>query len=150
MPRLEHLLDEWAQSLIRSEPHLERHLDEIRDHVRTGAQARIDGGAEVANAFASAVGSFGAPREVALEFLKSSIPSRTLILKYVVAYLLTVLLLTAGIVLIDDFHRLNVMWVAIGLTSIVTVPAIAIPFYLERLFLERCAGLGTTPSDLAG
>lgn len=150
MPQLEHLLDEWARSVIRAEPHLEPHLDEIRDHLRTDAQARIDEGAEVASAFAAAIGAFGAPREVAFEFLKSSIPSHSRILKYVAAYLLAVLVLTAVIVVVDDFYPLNVTWVAIGLTSIVTLPAIAIPFHLERLFLARCAGMASAPPGRSG
>lgn len=132
MPQLDDLIDHWAQSLATAEPRLARHLDEIRDHVRTDVQTRIDGGDDAANAFASAVGAFGAPRDVAMEFLRSTIPGRALILKYVGAYIVTALVLTAAVVIVDTYYPLNVMWVGLGLGSLMILPAAAIPFYLER------------------
>lgn len=137
MPPLDHLIDQWAQTLKTSEPRLGRHLDEIKDHVRTDAQRRIGEGADVSSAFAAAVGAFGAPRDVADEFLKSAI-SRTVVLKYAGAYLAAALVLTTAIVVVDGYHPLDVQWVVAGLMVVMLLPVLAVPFVLERWpFLER-------------
>lgn len=140
MSQLDHLIDQWAQALKTAEPRLGPHLDEIKDHVRTSAQVRIDAGAETSNAFAAAIGTFGAPREVANEYLKSARAGRNFVLKLVGAYLATVMVATAAVVLVDAYYPLDVEWVAIRWTFVVTLPAVALPFVL-RSFLARAGEL---------
>jgi hypothetical protein len=142
MSRLDDLIDQWAQALKASEPRLGPHLDEVKDHVRTSARARIDAGAEVSDAFAAAIGAFGAPREVAAEYLKSARAGRRFVLELVGAYVAAVLVLTAAVVVLDNFVPLDVKWVGIGLSFVATLPVAALPFVLPW-FLTRA---GERPS----
>jgi len=101
MTTLDDMIDEWVRTLGQAELPLKPHLDEIADHVRTDALGRIGAGAEVPDAFAAAIGSFGAPREVAREFLKSEPSEERTALRFAVVYIVASLLVTAAIVGID-------------------------------------------------
>jgi hypothetical protein len=101
MHRLDDLIDRWVATLTEAEPALKPHSDEIADHVRTDAQARVEAGADMSDAFAAAIGSFGAPRELAREFLRSEWNEDRLALRLVAWYLAVVLLITVGFVAID-------------------------------------------------
>ena len=140
MSQLDDLIDQWAQTLKTAEPDLGPHLDEIKDHVRTDAQTRIDDGSATSTAFAAAIGTFGAPREVANEYLKSSRAGRRFVLLLAGAYLAVVLVLTTALVVVDGSFPLDVKWVGIGWTLVVVSPAVALPFVL-RSFLARAGEL---------
>lgn len=136
MPRLDELIDQWVHTLGDAEPALKPHLDEIADHVRTDAQERISAGADVHDAFAAAIGTFGAPRQLAKEFLKSKPSEERLALKVTAMYLAASLVLAAAIIAIDKLvlplnpTRLAFVWVFI------LNPLLMSPF-LVRFVKER-------------
>ena len=71
MSSLDALISQWTDQLRATHPELVPHLGELADHVRSSAQDRIDGGAAVEDAFASALGSFGAPPTSARSFTRT-------------------------------------------------------------------------------
>jgi hypothetical protein len=119
MHRLDELIDHWVGTLGKAEPALKPHLEEIADHVRTDAHARAAAGAEMSDAFAAAVGSFGAPRALATEFLKPGPNEERAAVRLVIGYLAVVLVLTAAMVAVDklvtplDATSFGLVWVFI-------------------------------------
>ena len=101
MPSLDALIGQWAEQLGATHPELIPHLDELADHVRSSAQARIDGGAAVEDAFASALGSFGAPADLGAEFHKNSAVMKGKERVAVGTYLLITALFTGAVLLVD-------------------------------------------------
>jgi len=69
--------------------------------VRSSAQDRIDRGAAVEDAFASALGSFGAPSDLGAEFHKNSTVRRSNERMAVGAYLLITAVFTGAVLLMD-------------------------------------------------
>lgn len=136
MPRLDELIDQWVHALREAEPALEPHLDEIADHVRTDAQERISAGADMPDAFAAAIGTFGAPRQLVKEFLKSKPSEERLALKFTAMYLAASLVLTAAIIAIDKLVvPLNPTWL-LPVWLFVLNPLLALPF-LARFLTQR-------------
>lgn len=138
MHPLDDLIAQWAAALEASEPALAPHLDEITDHVRADAEARVAAGAEPSQAFAAALGSFGAPREVAADFRKTALHFER---KAVAAASIVLsLVLVAVVLVIDKLVRpvdpawLAVAWVVIVLSSEGVIP------HLLRWRERRAAG----------
>lgn len=101
MPSLDALITQWSDQLRATHPELAPHLDELADHVRSSAQDRIDAGAAVGDAFASALGSFGAPADLGAEFDKNSTVRRGKERMAVGTYLLITAILTGAVLLVD-------------------------------------------------
>lgn len=143
MHRLDELIHRWVATLLEAEPALKPHLDEIADHVRTAAQVRIDAGADLSDAFAAATGSFGAPRELAREFLRSAWNEERLARRLVAWYLVAAILVTVGIVAVDKivFPLPSPPWFAIAWVFILN-PLLMLPFVLQ--FLKARNELRTT------
>ena len=119
MPRLDELIDRWIDALGEAEPALTPHLDEIADHVRSDAQARCDAGVDVSDAFAAAILTFGVPRELAQEFLKTPGDER-FVLRRTVMYLAASFLVTAMTVAVDKLVvPLDPKWVSFVLLVVV-------------------------------
>lgn len=138
MPRLDGLIDEWVRTLGEAEPALKPHLDEIADHLRTDVQARVNAGADLTDAFAAAIGAFGAPRELAQEFLKSERRREERIaLRLTAMYLVASFLVTAAIVGIDKLVvPLNPTWFGLLLVFVVN-PLLMLPFLARFLKTRR-------------
>lgn len=96
------------------------HLGELSDHVRSSAKARIDDGAAVEDAFASALGSFGAPTDLGAEFHKNSTVRKRKERMAVGTYLLITANFTGAVLLVNMRFDLGdqalawllVVWVA--------------------------------------
>lgn len=101
MPSLDALISQWANQLHATHPELVPHLDEFADHVRSSAQASIDDGAAVEDAFAAALGSFGAPADLGAEFHKNSTVRRRRERIAVGTYLLITAVFTGAVLLVD-------------------------------------------------
>ena len=113
MSSLDALIGQWAGQLRATHPDLVPHLDELEDHVRTSAQARIDDGATVEDAFASALGSFGAPEHLGREFQKNTTVMKGKERVAVGAYLIITALFTGAVLLVDwrlDLGSQALMW----------------------------------------
>lgn len=138
MPQLDELVNQWVQHLETSVPALAPHLDEIADHVRADAQARIDAGSDVSVAFAAAVEAFGAPRDVAKDYLVSVRRSeRRAAAGYGAVVIGVSLIVTTTAVLIDKaFYPLDPRWLALGL---VVPPVAALCIFMWRLSNNRAA-----------
>lgn len=65
MRSLDELVDGWVTAVGAAEPLLRPHLEEIADHVRSDARARVASGSEVTAAFEAAIGAIGAPHAIA-------------------------------------------------------------------------------------
>ncbi|MCN0153284.1 hypothetical protein [Salinispora arenicola] len=138
MPQLDELVNQWLQHLETSEPALAPHLDEIADHICADAQARIDTGSDVSVAFAAAVEAFGAPRDVAKDYLVSARRSeRRAAAGYGAVVIGVSLIVTTTAVLIDKaFYPLDSRWLALGL---VVPPVAALCIFMWRLSNNRAA-----------
>ena len=101
MPSLDALIDRWSDQLCATHPELAPHLGELADHVRSSAQDRIDAGAAVGDAFASALGSFGAPADLGVEFDKNSTVRKRKERLAVASYLLMTAVFTGAVLLVD-------------------------------------------------
>ena len=101
MPSLDALISQWTDQLRATHPELLPHLDEFADHVRSSAQDRLDGGAAVEDAFASALGSFGAPTDLNAEFHKNSTVRKHKERMAVGTYLLITAVFTGAVLLVD-------------------------------------------------
>lgn len=101
MPSLDALISQWTDQLRATHPELVPHLGELADHVRSSAQDRIDGGAAVEDAFASALGSFGAPTDLGAEFHKNSTVMKRKERMAVGTYLLITAIFTVAVLLVD-------------------------------------------------
>ena len=101
MPSLDALIGQWTEQLRATHPELAPHIDELADHVRSSAQARIDDGAAVEDAFASALGSFGAPEDLGGEFSKNAVVLRAKERVAVGTYLLITALFTGAVLLVN-------------------------------------------------
>ncbi len=101
MPSLDALISQWTDQLRATHPELVPHLGELADHVRSGAQDRIDGGAAVEDAFASTLGSFGAPTDLGAEFAKNSTVRKSKERIAVGTYLLITAFFTGAVLLVD-------------------------------------------------
>lgn len=101
MPSLDALIGQWTEQLRASHPDLIPHLDEFADHVRSSAQARIDGGASAEHAFAASLGSFGAPEDLGGEFHKNAVLLKGKERAAVGTYLLMTAIFTGAVVLVD-------------------------------------------------
>ena len=116
MPSLDALIGQWAGQLRATHPDLIPHLDELEDHVRTSAQARIGAGAAVEDAFASALGSFGAPEDLGAEFHKNSTVMKGKERVAVGTYLLITALFTGAVLLVDwrfDLGNQALLWLLV-------------------------------------
>ncbi len=101
MSSLDALISQWTDQLRATHPELVPHLGELADHVRSSAQDRIDGGAAVEDAFASALGSFGAPTDLGAEFHKNSSVLKRNERVAVGTYLLITAVFTGAVLLVD-------------------------------------------------
>ncbi len=101
MPSLDALISQWTDQLRATHPELVPHLGELADHVRSSAQDRIDGGTAVEDAFASALGSFGAPTDLGAEFHKNSTVRKRKERMAVGTYLLITAVFTGAVLLVD-------------------------------------------------
>ncbi len=101
MSSLDALISQWTDQLRATHPELVPHLGELADHVRSSAQDRIDGGAAVEDAFASALGSFGAPTDLSTEFHKNSTVLKRNERVAVGTYLLITAVFTGAVLLVD-------------------------------------------------
>ncbi len=101
MPSLEALISQWTDQLHATHPELAPHLGELADHVRSSAQDRIDHGAATGDAFASALGSFGAPTDLSAEFDKNSVVRTRKERLAVGTYLLITAIFTGAVLLVD-------------------------------------------------
>ncbi len=101
MPSLDALINQWTDQLRATHPELAPHLGELADHVRSSAQDRIDAGAAVGDAFASALGSFGAPADLGAEFDKNSTVRKRKERMAVGTYLLITAIFTGAVLLVD-------------------------------------------------
>ena len=102
MPSLDALISQWTDQLRATHPELVPHLGELADHVRSSAQDRIDAGAAVDDAFASALGSFGAPSDLRAEFHKNSTVRMHKERLAVGTYLLITAVFTGAVLLVDS------------------------------------------------
>ncbi len=101
MPSLDALINQWSDQLRATHPELAPHLGELADHVRSSAQGRIDAGAAVGDAFASTLGSFGAPADLGVEFDKNSTVRKRKERLAVASYLLITAVFTGAVLLVD-------------------------------------------------
>ncbi len=101
MPSLDALISQRTDQLCATRPELVPRIGELADHVRSSAQERIDGGAAVEDAFASALGSFGAPADLGAELGKSSTVMKRKERTAVGTYLLLTALFTGAVLLVD-------------------------------------------------
>jgi hypothetical protein len=101
MSSLDALISQWTDQLRATHPELVPHLGELADHVRSSAQDRIDGGAAVEDAFASALGSFGAPTDLGAEFQKNSSVLKRNERVAVGTYLLITAVFTGAVLLVN-------------------------------------------------
>ncbi len=101
MPSLDALINQWSDQLRATHPELAPHLEELADHVRSSAHDRIDAGAAVADAFASALGSFGAPADLDAEFDKNSTVRKRQERLAVASYLFITAVFTGAVLLVD-------------------------------------------------
>lgn len=101
MPSLDTLISQWTDQLSATHPELVPHLGEIANYVRSSAQHRIDGGAAVEDAFASGLGSFGAPTDLSAEFYKNVTLRERKERMAVGSYLLITATFTGAVLLID-------------------------------------------------
>jgi hypothetical protein len=102
MRQLDELVDAWMDAVGDAEPLLRPHLEEIADHVRTDARARVASGSEVPAAFAAAVGAIGAPHDIAHDYaITEDREERRLAGRFAVATILGTLAVTAIVVAID-------------------------------------------------
>ncbi len=101
MPSLDALISQWTDQLRATHPELLPHLDELADHVRSSAQDRIDAGTAVEDAFAAALGSFGAPSDLGAEFHKNSTVMKGKERVAVGTYLLITAVFTGAVLLVD-------------------------------------------------
>ncbi len=116
MPSLDALISQWTDQLRATHPELAPHLGEVADHVRSSAQDRIDGGAAVEDAFASALGSFGAPEDLGAEFHKNSTVMKGKERVAVGTYLLITALFTGAVLLVGmrfDLGNQALMWLLV-------------------------------------
>ncbi len=101
MPSLDALINQWTDQLRTTHPELTPHLGELADHVRSSAQDRIDDGAAIGDAFASALGSFGAPTDLSAEFEKNSTVRKRKERMAVGTYLIITAIFTGAVLLVD-------------------------------------------------
>lgn len=101
MTSLEALISQWTDQLRTTHPELLPHLGELADHVRTSAQDRIDAGATIEDAFALALGSFGAPSDLGQEFHKNTEVLKGKERAAVGTYLFITALFTGAVLLVD-------------------------------------------------
>ena len=101
MPSLDALVSQWTDQLRATHPGLTPHLGEIADHVRSNAQDRIDDGAAIDDAFAAALGSFGAPTDLSGEFGKNSTLRKSKERRAVGTYLLITAIFTGAVLVVD-------------------------------------------------
>lgn len=133
MPQLDERIDQWVDALGTAEPALRPHLDEIGDHVRSDARARVRAGADPSSAFAAAITAFGAPRNLAIEFVKSEPSEERLALNFVALYLIVTLLVTATFIGIDKLVLpLDPTWFGL-VWMFVLNPLIMLPFIVRYL-----------------
>jgi hypothetical protein len=139
MHPLDDLIAQWAAALEASEPALAPHLDEITDHVRADAEARVAAGAEPSQAFAAALGSFGAPRRsrqtsarrTALRVERRAVAAASIVLS---------LVLVAMVLVIDKLVRpVDPAWLAVAWVVIV-LPSEGVIRHLLRWRERRAAG----------
>ncbi len=107
MPSLDALISQWTDQLSATYPELVPHLGELADHVRSSAQHRIDRGAAVEDAFASGLGSFGAPTDLSAEFYKNSTIRKRKERRAVGSYLLITAVFTGAVLLVDRRYDLG-------------------------------------------
>ncbi|MPZ20575.1 MAG: hypothetical protein GEV06_22065 [Luteitalea sp.] len=108
-----------------------------RSRKTTHAQARLSAGVDVPEAFAAAIGTFGAPRELAKEFLKTGPGEQRLAFKLTAMYVAASLLLTAAIVGVDKLViPLNPTWTAFVLVFLLH-PLLILPFAMRYLKVRR-------------
>lgn len=102
MRSLDELVATWVEAVAAAHPLLRPHLEEIADHVRTDAQARVESGSEVAAAFAAAIGAVGAPHDMARDYaITEDREERRLAGRFAAATILGTLAATAIVVAID-------------------------------------------------
>ena len=101
MPSLDALISQWTDQLRATHPELAPELGELADLVRSSAQDRIDDGAAIDDAFASALGSFGAPTDLSAEFDKNSTVRKRKERMAVGTYLLITAIFTGAVLLVD-------------------------------------------------
>lgn len=101
MPSLDALITQWSDQLCATRPEPAPNLDELADHVRSSAQDRIDAGGAVGEAFASALGSFGAPADLGAEFDRNSTVRKGKERMAVGTYLLIAGIFTGAVLLVD-------------------------------------------------
>lgn len=130
MHPLDDLIAEWASTLEGSEPALVPHLDEIIDHVRADAEARMAAGADASTALAAALGSFGAPRDIATDYRKTAAHREHRVAA--VTTIVASLVLTAAFVAVDKAVRpLDATWLVLGWAVFVLPIDSALPHLLR-------------------
>lgn len=115
MSQPDEMVDAWVEGVASSEPELAPHLDEIADHLLSAARERMAAGTPAPEAFAAAVAAFGAPRDLASQYVVSS--HRTEMrhaTRFAAITVVTTLVLTATVVAIDKlFYPIQPIWTVV-------------------------------------